>query len=62
MPMIIHDLKSNEDAKEAVALLKELLAGRPDHSMRLVSVGIASTQQARALEAIVQLTLQPPRK
>jgi ribulose bisphosphate carboxylase small subunit len=49
-------------AKEAVALMKELLAGQPDHSMRLVSVGIASTQQARALEAIVQLTLQPPRK
>lgn len=37
-----HDLRSNEDAREAVDLLRELLAKQPDGSVTLISVGIAS--------------------
>lgn len=37
-----HDLKSNEDAREAVDLLRELLAKQPDGSVSIISVGIAS--------------------
>ena len=35
-------LTSNEEAREAVDLLRELLAREPDHSVTIVSVGIAS--------------------
>ena len=37
-----HDLLRNDDAREAVDLLRELLAASPDGSVSLVSVGIAS--------------------
>ncbi len=37
-----HDLKLNEDAKDAVELIRELLAAQPDHSVTIISVGIAS--------------------
>lgn len=37
-----HDLRRNEDAKDAVELLRELLSAQPDHSVTIVSVGIAS--------------------
>lgn len=37
-----HDLRRNDDAREAVDLLRELLAKQPDHSVSLISVGIAS--------------------
>lgn len=37
-----HDLRRNEDAREAVALLRELLEQEPDHSVTIISVGIAS--------------------
>lgn len=37
-----HDLKKNEDAREAVDLLRELLAKQPDGSVSIISVGIAS--------------------
>jgi hypothetical protein len=37
-----HDLKRNEDARDAVELLRELLAGEEDGSVVIVSVGIAS--------------------
>lgn len=37
-----HDLRRNEDAKEAVALIRELLDAQPDHSVTIISVGIAS--------------------
>ncbi len=37
-----HDLKRNEDAPEAVALLRDLLSAQPDGSVTVVSVGIAS--------------------
>ncbi len=37
-----HDLRSNEQAREAVDLLRELLAAQPDHSVSIISVGIAS--------------------
>ena len=37
-----HDLKRNEDAPEAVALICDLLAKQPDHSVSIISVGIAS--------------------
>jgi hypothetical protein len=41
-PHYPHDLKRNEDAKDAVVLLREILAAQPDHSVTLISVGIAS--------------------
>lgn len=41
-PDFPHDLKRNEDAQEAVALICDLLAKQPDHSVSIVSVGIAS--------------------
>lgn len=41
-PHYPHDLKHNDDAKEAVALIRELLAAQPDGSVSIVSVGIAS--------------------
>ena len=37
-----HDLKRNEDARDAVELLRELLTKQPDHSVSIISVGIAS--------------------
>lgn len=37
-----HDLRRNEDAKEAVALIRELIDAQPDHSVTIISVGIAS--------------------
>ena len=37
-----HDLKRNEDAKDAVELLRELLTAQPDHSVTIISVGTAS--------------------
>lgn len=37
-----HDLKRNEDAREAVELIRELLEKQPDHSVTIISVGIAS--------------------
>ncbi len=37
-----HDLRRNEDAKDAVELIRELLGRQPDHSVTMVSVGIAS--------------------
>lgn len=37
-----HDLKLNEDAKDAVELIRELLTAQPDHGVKIISVGIAS--------------------
>jgi len=37
-----HQMKSNDEAYEAVDLLRKTLAAQPDHSVSLVSVGIAS--------------------
>ena len=37
-----HDLRCNGQAREAVDLLRELLAKQPDRSVSLVSVGSAS--------------------
>jgi hypothetical protein len=37
-----HDLKRNEDAREAVELIHELLNAQPDRSVTIISVGIAS--------------------
>lgn len=37
-----HDLKSNDAACEAVELLREILEKQPDHSVTIISVGIAS--------------------
>ena len=37
-----HDLKRNEDAKDAVELIRELLTAQPDNSVSIISVGIAS--------------------
>ncbi|TLD70412.1 nucleoside hydrolase [Phragmitibacter flavus] len=37
-----HTLKSNDEAHEAVDLLRRTLAAQPDHSVTLISVGIAS--------------------
>jgi purine nucleosidase len=37
-----HRLRSNEEAEEAVALIRRLLAEQPDGSVTIVSVGIAS--------------------
>lgn len=37
-----HDITGNEEAREAVDLLRELLAGADDGSVSLISVGIAS--------------------
>lgn len=41
-PEYSHDVRSNEDVPEAVTLLRQLLASQPDHSVSMVSVGIAS--------------------
>lgn len=41
-PEFPHDLRSNEEAREAVDLIRELLATSPDGSVSIVSVGIAS--------------------
>lgn len=41
-PDFPHDLKHNGDAPDAVALICDLLAKQPDHSVSIVSVGIAS--------------------
>jgi purine nucleosidase len=37
-----HDLKANADAPDAITLLRDLLTAQPDHSVTLISVGIAS--------------------
>jgi len=37
-----HDLRRNDDAKDAVELLRDLLNAQPDCSVTIVSVGIAS--------------------
>ena len=37
-----HDLRSNEDAPDAVALICDILSKQPDHSVSIISVGIAS--------------------
>jgi len=37
-----HDIRSNDEVPEAVALLRQLLAAQPDHSVSIASVGIAS--------------------
>lgn len=37
-----HDLKRNEEAQDAVAMIREILAAQPDRSVTIVSVGIAS--------------------
>ena len=42
LPDYPHDLRRNEDAREAVDLLRELLAKQSDQSVSLISVGIAS--------------------
>ncbi len=36
-----HDLKSNDDAPDAVSLLREVLAAQPDHSVSIIQVGTA---------------------
>lgn len=36
-----HDLKRNEDAPEAVAMMRRVFATQPDHSVVLVQVGLA---------------------
>jgi hypothetical protein len=36
-----HDLRSNDDAATAVAMLRKTLAGQPDHSVVIVQVGLA---------------------
>jgi hypothetical protein len=41
-PHYPHDLKRNEDAKDAVELIRELLMAQPDHSVTIISVGNAS--------------------
>ncbi len=41
-PHYPHDLKRNEDAPDAVELMRELLSAQPDHSVTIISVGIAS--------------------
>lgn len=37
-----HDLRSNDDARDAVDLIRELLSAEPDGSVTIISVGIAS--------------------
>lgn len=37
-----HDLRRNEDAKDAVSLIRELLEAQQDRSVTIISVGIAS--------------------
>ena len=41
-PHYPHDLKRNEDAHDAVELIRELLTKQPDKSVTIISVGIAS--------------------
>lgn len=41
-PNFPHDLRRNEEARDAVELIRELLSAQPDHSVTIVSVGIAS--------------------
>lgn len=45
-----HDLRSGEDAPEAVALLRKTLAAQPDHSVAIVQVGFF-TNLARLLKS-----------
>lgn len=45
-----HDLKSGDDAPEAVALLRQTLAAQPDHSVMLVQVGFF-TNYSRLLDS-----------
>ncbi|MBN2311685.1 MAG: nucleoside hydrolase [Candidatus Hydrogenedentes bacterium] len=45
-----HDLASGTDAPEAVALLREVLAAQPDHSVAIAQVGF-STNLARLLDS-----------
>lgn len=37
-----HDLRRNEDASDAIELMRDLLTAQPDRSVTIVSVGIAS--------------------
>ncbi|MCA9094003.1 MAG: nucleoside hydrolase, partial [Planctomycetaceae bacterium] len=41
-PHYPHDLKTNDQARDAVELIAEILAQQPDNSVTIVSVGIAS--------------------
>ncbi len=41
-PEYPHDLRRNEDALDAVEWIRETLGNQPDHSVTIVSVGIAS--------------------
>jgi hypothetical protein len=41
-PDFPHRLRRNDDARDAVELMRELLSKQPDHSVTIVSVGIAS--------------------
>jgi inosine-uridine nucleoside N-ribohydrolase len=45
-----HDIRSGEDAPEAVSLLRQILAGQPDGSVVIAQVGF-STNLARLLES-----------
>lgn len=45
-----HDLESGENAPEAVGLLRQILAGQPDHSVALVQVGFF-TNYGRLLQS-----------
>lgn len=45
-----HDLKSNNDAPDAVRLLRQVLASQPDHSVAIIQVGTA-VNVARLLES-----------
>ncbi len=45
-----HDLLRNDDAPEAVALLRQTLATQPDHSVSIVCVGLA-VNMARLLDS-----------
>lgn len=49
-PRYPHDLKSGNDAPEATALLRSVLAAQPDHSVAIAQVGF-STNLARLLDS-----------
>ncbi|MCA9037965.1 MAG: nucleoside hydrolase [Planctomycetaceae bacterium] len=49
-PMYPHDLTDNQEAPDAVTLLRKTLAAQPDHSVVIVSVGIA-VNMARLIES-----------
>jgi len=41
-PVFPHRLKNGNDASEAVALLKQVLAGQPDHSVTIAQIGFST--------------------